>query len=292
MEKLKLYKVLRGLTSPFQNFKYEFDKAYYCSDIETSQWISSSRGLYAVDLDGLIYSWRRGYRVYECEVWGRRVEYNRFKRRYEYLRLVRYVPYSELRRLAKSYEDRVGYKLEEALFPINPFKIKAPRIQEKHIQLLKDWVSVRDSSRALVRDLVWASISASVGDSIGALVSTSVRASVGQSVWTSVWASVSASVRASMGGASAWPSIWDSVSASIRTSIGASVKASVGDSVGAYISSLFPKIKKWEYIQYEKGKNPFQSCIDLWRAGLVPSFDGEVWRLHAGRDAKVVYELD
>jgi len=37
--------------------------------------------------------------------------------------------------------------------------------------------------------------------------------------------------------------------------------------------------------------NPFQSGIDLWKRGLVPSFDGiDTWRLHAGKDARVVYE--
>ena len=94
------------------------------------------------------------------------------------------------------------------------------------------------------------------------------------SVWASVWASVRASVRASVG-ASVWDSVW----------------FSVGDSVYAYFSSLFPNIKKWEGIDHEEGVNPFQSGIDLWRRGLVPSFDGiDTWRLHAGKDVRVVYE--
>jgi hypothetical protein len=28
----------------------------------------------------------------------------------------------------------------------------------------------------------------------------------------------------------------------------------------------------------------------LWEAGLVPSFDGEMWRLHSGKNADVVYK--
>ena len=79
--------------------------------------------------------------------------------------------------------------------------------------------------------------------------------------WSSVWASV-------------WASVWDSV----------------WDSVGAYVSSLFPGITKWKYIDHPPGQNPFQPGIDLWKAGLVPSYDGEVWRLHAGEKAEVVYE--
>lgn len=37
-------------------------------------------------------------------------------------------------------------------------------------------------------------------------------------------------------------------------------------------------------------KYPFQSAADLWRADLVPSFDGVTWRLHSGPQADIVYE--
>lgn len=70
----------------------------------------------------------------------------------------------------------------------------------------------------------------------------------------------------------------------------ASVWASVWDSVGAYIGSLFPKIKTWKYTPKTKGY-PYQSCADLWRQGIVPSFDGKTWRLHAGLDAKIAFEI-
>jgi len=72
---------------------------------------------------------------------------------------------------------------------------------------------------------------------------------------------------------------------------------SVGDSVGAYIGSLFPNIKKWKYVNnrkspFQKIKGyPFQSAVKLWKQGLVPSFDGKNWRLHAGKKAKVVFEI-
>jgi hypothetical protein len=80
--------------------------------------------------------------------------------------------------------------------------------------------------------------------------------------------------------ASVRDSVRDSVSDSVRASVRDSVWDSVWDSVRAYISSLFPNVKKWKYIEYEEGINPFQSCIDLWRSGYVPTFDGKVWRLH------------
>ncbi len=78
--------------------------------------------------------------------------------------------------------------------------------------------------------------------------------------------------------------------ASVRDSVWDSVRASVRDSVWAYIGSLFPNIEKWKYIKYKKGQYPFQSAIDLWKQGLVPSFDGKIWRLHGGKDAKILWE--
>jgi hypothetical protein len=64
---------------------------------------------------------------------------------------------------------------------------------------------------------------------------------------------------------------------------------SVWDSVRAYTSSFF-MLPKWKYVDHKIGENPFQCCIDLWEGGLIPSFDGKVWRLHAGPNAKVVWE--
>ena len=77
--------------------------------------------------------------------------------------------------------------------------------------------------------------------------------------------------------ASVWASVWDSV------------RANVGDSVRAYVSSFFD-LPKWKRIEHKKGENPFQSCIDLWHRGIVPSFDGKVWRLHGykGKVLKVI----
>ena len=92
------------------------------------------------------------------------------------------------------------------------------------------------------------------------------------------WASV---------GDSVWASVGDSVWASVRDS----VWDSVGDSVRAYISSAFPNIKKWKYIDHKEGINPFQSGIDLWNENLIPSFDGKIRRLHSGPKADIVFEI-
>ena len=70
-----------------------------------------------------------------------------------------------------------------------------------------------------------------------------------------------------------------------------SVWASVGASVGAYISSFF-SLDEWQLNGKIVRENPFQPAIDLWEAGLVHSFDGKVWRLHAGKDAQIVSEME
>ena len=105
-----------------------------------------------------------------------------------------------------------------------------------------------------------------------------------------VWDSVGDSVRDSVRG-SVRASIWGSVGASIWDSVRGLVWDSVGDSVWGYIGSLFPDIKNWKYISHEKGIYPYQCCVDLWKQGLVPSYDGKVWRLHGGPIAKILFEF-
>ena len=100
----------------------------------------------------------------------------------------------------------------------------------------------------------------------------SVRASVRDSVWDSVWASVRVSV-----GVSVWDSVW----------------ASVRDSVRAYTGSFFniPR-KQWKYPKNIKCRGcPFKSAVKLWKMGLVPSFDGNAWRLHGGKNAKTLFKI-
>ena len=99
------------------------------------------------------------------------------------------------------------------------------------------------------------------------------------SVRASVWALVGASVRASVGN-SVGDSVRASVGHSVWNSVGDSVWDSVWNSVGAYVSTFFAIDHKHDY----------SSAMKLWEAGLVPSFDGTMWRLHTGKDAKIIYE--
>ncbi len=167
---------------------------------------------------------------------------------------------------------------------VHPFKIVPPKkITEEHLALLREWASVGDS----VGDSVRASVGDSVGDSVRASVWDSVGDSVRDSVWDSVRDSVWDSVRASVGD-SVGDSVWDSVGDSVR----ASVWDSVWDSVWAYYGSFFILSRNdWKYTEKIKtDAYPFLSLVKLWERGLVPSFDGKKWRLHGGKDAKILWE--
>ncbi|MDP2652581.1 MAG: hypothetical protein Q8Q08_00960 [Candidatus Omnitrophota bacterium] len=98
--------------------------------------------------------------------------------------------------------------------------------------------------------------------------------------WASVWDGVGASVRDGVGA-----SVGASVRASVWASVWASVGGSVWDSVRAYIGYIFaPVVKGWEH------NYPYQPAVDLWKQGLVPSYDGGVWRLHGGPTAEILWE--
>ncbi len=174
-------------------------------------------------------------------------------------------------------DELFGFKFLEACNPIHPLKVQADEVGEAEILLLKQWASIRASIWDSVWDSVWNSVRASVWASIWASIWDSVGVSVWFSVGTSIRNCVGASIRASIR-----DSVWDSVWVSVRDSI--------RDSVGAYIGSLFPKITEWKYTP-KSGGYPYQSCVDLWKRGFAPSFDGKVWRLHAGEKAESVYEI-
>jgi len=278
MKKYKVLKVIDGrLISPFKNHDYGkmsevFGKKMVCENFDDSAYNECSKGFYATDIDGLIYSLNKhkDNRVFEVEAGGRSVIYDKYKQRFGEQTIVRMLPKTEVRKLIKEQSKKMDWDYYHACYPVNPLKINKPFDKDKALKLLKDWATVRYSVQASVRY--------SVRDSVWYSVWYSMGASVWNSVRDSVWYSVRASV-----GASVWNSVWYSV--------WTSVEASLQGSVYAYISSLFPNIKKWKYIEHKEGVNPFQSSIDLWHMGLVPSFDGEVWRLHKGKKAEVVLEI-
>lgn len=110
--------------------------------------------------------------------------------------------------------------------------------------------------------LRWGAVCSSAWGPVRA-VRSAAYAAVRDSVWNSIWYSV-------------WPVC------SVHTADWGLVKVSVRAAMWAYTGSLFPT----------RGTYPFQPAVDLWRQGIVPSFDGNTWRLHNGRDAKVVFEWE
>lgn len=176
--------------------------------------------------------------------------------------------FAALERWKKEVYSKIN--LKKARKPINPFKLKSvKKINSDDVMLLKKWDSVRDSVLNSVGDSVW--------DSVGDSVRRSVRCSVGDGVWDSVRGSVGDSALGSVG-SSVWGSVW----------------SNVRGSVSAYMGSLFVfKRNEWKNTKKIKTRGyPFQSAVMLWKKGLVPSFDGKIWRLHTGKDARVVFEIE
>lgn len=275
---MKKYKVLKeSMESPFMNFKYELGKRYICKNFNPDTKVDCAEGFYATDIEGLLYAnLSENKKVFECEVSGKQVIIDQFKQRFEEIKLIREIPIMELKELVKEESDKLDYNLYEALFPIDPREIEYKKITKEHIELLKKWNFIMDSVSDSIGRHIRDSVGFPVSDSVKPSIRDYVRDSIRDSVWGSVWPSV-------------WGSIRDSVWGSISDSVGRPIRDSVGHSIWAYISSLFP-IKKWKYIEHKEGENPFQPAIDLWKQGIVPSFDGKVWRLHAGKNMKTVWK--
>ncbi|MCK9575568.1 MAG: hypothetical protein M0R51_06385 [Clostridia bacterium] len=281
---MKLYKILikKGdkYYSPYQCYRYGkledfLGKKLTIENFDTSD-SQCSNGFYATPISGLIYtglSDNVNKVVFEMSMTGINKKFSDYKWRWESQIFVKELTIEEVKSLVREESSKMDWNYYDMLFPKNPLG-KISIVTENHKQLLKQWSSVWSS----VRDSVGSSVWSSVGDSVG------------DSIWSSVWSSVGSSVWSSVGD-SVWSSIWSSVWSSIWSLVGDSIWSSVRDSVGAYVSSGFPNIKKWKYIDHEEGINPFQSGIDLWNDNLVPSFDGKTWRLHSGSKAEIVFEI-
>ena len=236
---MKHVKVLdKNLCPPIQGGEpYEIGVWQHCENFDTSD-NECAPGFYVIPVSELIHYHRPwlGTKVLPAEIKGSSRIFTAAKQRYEYMKLDNPLSDEEIKKLCKEIEPELGYKLSEALYPVNPLLLPKTAVTDKDIKLLRQW------------------------DSVGESVWSSVRSSVGYSVWSSVKNSV---------GYSVWDSVWNSV--------------------WAYIGSLFPSIGKWEYKNHEHSQYPFQSAVNLWYRGLVPSFDGKIWRLHSGEKAEIVW---
>ncbi len=188
---MKKYKVLfENLQSPFQGFQFRMGKKYHCKDFDENPKIECSRGFYATDVEGLPYSFNTNMVVYECEVWGKQVIINPYKQRFENIELIKKIPHSEIKKLAKKEEKRLGYILSEILFPVNPLLIKREKkVSKEEIGWLEKWIKVENLAEDSIRDSVGNSIGD--GDSIGDSVWNSVSRTIQGLERSSVWAYVS-----------------------------------------------------------------------------------------------------
>ena len=111
------------------------------------------------------------------------------------------------------------------------------------------------------------------------------------------WSGIRASIWHGIG-SSIYGKVWDNTYVDLKDyddSVADSWKGnyvwrSACANVWAYAGSLFPGIKRWKYIKHKEGEYPFQPIVDLWHRGFVVSFDGNTWRLHSGKNAKIVYK--
>ena len=268
---MKLYKILikQGelYYSPFEHYCYGkledfIGKILSLDNFDMSD-IECSNGFYATPISGLIYTGLSNNNckvVFETEMSGKNKKFSDYKWRWENQTFIKELSIEEVKLLVKEESNKMDWNYYEMMFPKNPLLIKQ-KVTDKHKQLLRSWA------------LIWNSVQDSVFDS--------VEKSLGYSIWSSVRDSVSlvpGVVRVSVQGSVGY-SVWNLVQDSIMAS------------VGAYISSGFPNIKNWKYIDHEEGINPFQSGIDLWNDNLIPSFDGNIWRVHSGAKAEIVFEI-
>jgi len=188
------------------------------------------------------------------------------------------------------------YKILVRKAIVHPFKIAPPeRITEKHVVLLKEWKSAVESVRQSVGESAVESVRQSVRQPVRQSVWESVVESAVEPMWESVRQTVWKSVRHSVVESVRQPvreSIWESLRESIWESAREPVVESVIESVWAYTGSFFILPRgAWKYTENIKTDGyPFQPLVDLWKQGLVPSFNGRVWRLHGGEDAKILWE--
>jgi len=186
-------------------------------------------------------------------------------------------------------DNLFGWKYSEVIAPMNPFEIECPKITDEHITLLNRWKSVRKSIwwsvhhstrysrypvQGTILDWIWETLESPI-----------IKTKTGAWAWTwdkSNYAPPEFCLRP------IWKPLWESILIPIQMSIQSTdrmskalVYGSVSDFVQAYTGSFFPNIKEWRYVKHEPDEYPFQPAVDLWKQGLVPSFDGKIWRLHS-----------
>jgi len=252
------YKVLKrssgGLRALYRDYTYAPGVWLHDSSAGQPGDQGCLRGFYATDIDGLPFSRPFGSReVWRCTVGGKEYGTPPYKTCYSRLKLIELCQEDEVRKLARAEQARLGYLLEESIYPADPLIVRhEATATAEEIDWLHEWSGV------------WREAWRGVGDAIdnsewkgaGCVVWRSVRNDIGIRVWHHI--------------------CWDRSMASAGKST--ILRDSVWHSMAAYVGSLFPGATRPELTA---------AAALLWRAGLVPSFDGHLWRLHSGNG--VVY---
>jgi len=258
LNRKRLYKVLdEDMRSPLQRFYYRVGEKYKCKNFNDDPSFGCAPGFYATDIEGLTCTFALRKRIFEVEVWGKSVEYNKYKRRYEYIKLIREVPYEEVRELARKLETQIGYKLSEVLFPVNPLAIPPPEITEEHRELLFQCGDiVIGSNHCLLSPAYTTAAEIGLGEEFDTVWRSLLdrfldwARSYGDGVFRPTWAE------------------------------------------NAYIVSLFPSICEEIADRYKMNKYPFQPFVDLWYQGLIATQTRKTgaWCLFGGKEAEILFE--
>jgi len=174
----------------------------------------------------------------------------------------------------KNLDALFGWKYSEAINPIDPLSQKH-KVNQEDIDLLVSWVSLYQSSTLDIIDTVFETIKKRFGSNLRELIWDTLVASTANKTASRIWKELDGT-----------PLDEVPMNNLVKRSFIFSFEALCY----AYIGSLFPNIYQWKKIQHKKGEYPFKPAADLWRKGLLPSFDGKIWRLHSGKNAKMVYE--
>lgn len=256
----KLYKVVIGNDSfitPYRNFKFELGKEYHCDNFNDNHNINCAAGFYSTEIEGLIYTWLdfANYRVIETENWGRNVKYDIYKWRWEYTKGIRVVPIEEIKALALAEEERIGYKLSEALFPIRPFQKDTIHIGEKDIDSIKKYGAVLKYEFMDVMEIITES------------VNDKKLINILENSFVDVFVEVSTKVKSEI--------------CHFRKDKGVYVdylkmNNALSLSSWIYIASMFPNIKKWGDLG-DYASEAFMAIAALWRKGIIVCYDGNDW---------------
>ena len=257
MKKYKVCKLVKGrVLSPIQRYDYGEEAELFNKPLKfrfNDSERECAEGFYATGVDGLVYNLNRTAecRVYEVEVGGRFRIFDDYHQRFSEATFIRRLTDDEVIGLIKNQSDKIDYW--------NCFEACFPQ-DPREIE------STFDKKKVLGLLKEWASIWEFVKDPEREPIGGSPWGAIREAVWNPVKSLVRESICASGAALAPWQyGVIDRATENMIT---------------AYISFLKPN------------ENTFlKSGYALWRMGIIPSFDGNTWRLHKGKKMDVIYAI-